>query len=185
MEFRLLTNFWEFAVLAAIGLLILGLSVAAFVLGGLRHFVLARDIEPTREWFESFDFSRYQALIQLFAPQDFEFLKSQPGYMPQLLARLRADRLAIAESYLNELQGDVRLLLNFANQASAGAGMDAGDFSAFLLKQELRFAVNIARLRCELALMKIGLRRQIEFENLLATVRPLVQCSRNLALQSV
>jgi len=185
MEVSRLMHFWGFTLLASIGLLILGLSAAAFVLGGMRRFVLARNLEPTHEWFEAFDFDRYQALVHLFSPQDFDFLRSQPGYTPELSARLKSDRLAIAESYLNELQTDVRLLLNFANRASAQEGADVDDFSAFLLKQEFRFAVTMARLRCELALMKVGVNRQIQFEKLLDTVRPLVQCSRTLALQAV
>ena len=178
-----MTHYWGVALLASIGLLILGLS--AFVLGGMRRFVLARHREPTHEWFEAFDFGRYQALAQLFAPQDFDFLRSQPGYTPDLSARLKSDRLKIAEGYLNELQTDVRLLLNFANRASAMGAVDADNFSAFLLKQEFRFIATMARLRCELALMKIGVNRQIEFEQLLDTVRPLVQCSRALAIQAI
>jgi hypothetical protein len=180
-----LTPYWGFALLASIGLLILSLSAAAFVLGGMRRFVMARNVEPTLEWFEAFDFSRYQALVQLFDPQDFEFLRSQPGYSPELTARLKSDRLAIAESYLNELQIDVRRLLNFANRASAHGGVDADNFSAFLLRQEFRFAASMTRLRCELALMKIGVSRQVQFEKLLDTVRPLVQCSRALAVQAI
>lgn len=180
-----MTLYWEFALFATIGLLVLVVSAAAFVLGGMRRFVLARHREPTHEWFEAFDFARYQALAQLFAPQDFDFLRSQPGYTPDLSARLKSDRLKIAESYLNELQTDVRLLLNFANRASAMGGVDADNFSAFLLKQEFRFTATMARLRCELALMKIGVNRQIEFEQLLDTVRPLVQCSRALAIQAI
>jgi hypothetical protein len=177
-------HLWEFALFASIGLLIVGLSVAVFALLGLRRFIVARNLEPTHEWVGAFDFRRYQALVQLFAPQDFDFLRSQPGYTPQLTARLKSDRLAIAEGYLDALQTDFRLLLNFANRVSAQGGADVNNFSAFLLKQEFRFAVTMTRLRCELALMKIGVNRQIEFERLLETVRPLVQCSRTLAIQA-
>jgi hypothetical protein len=180
-----LTHFWEVALLASIGLLIIGLCACAFVLGGLRRFVLARKLEPTPEWLESFDFARYEALMQLLAPEDFDFLRRQPGYTPELTARLKSDRLAIAQSYLDELQTDVRLLLNFANKASSQGTIDADNFSAFLLKQEFRFAVTMTRLRCELALMRMGVNRRIEFERLLDTVRPLVQCSRMLALQAI
>jgi hypothetical protein len=178
-----LTHFWEVALFTSIGFLTVGAG-ATYILVGLRKFVFARNLEPTPEWLEKFDLTRYEALIQLLAPQDFEFLRTQPGYTPQLAARLKSDRLAIARSYLDELQTDFRLLLNFANKASAQGVIDADDFSAFLLKQEFRFAVTVTRFRCELALMRIGVNRRIEFERLLDTVRPLVQCSRTFALQA-
>lgn len=175
--------YWEPAVWASIALLIACVAGVTFALGGIPRILRSRRLEPTREWFDSFDFDRYQPLLQLFAPDDFNFLKSQPGYTPELAARLKADRLAIAQSYLDELQSDVCLLLKFANSASAHASVDRDNFSAFLLKQEFRFTVIVARLRCELALMKMGLNRQIQFESLLDTVRPLVQISRTFAVQ--
>jgi hypothetical protein len=174
---------WGPAVWASATLVIACLVGVILALGGIPRMLRARRAEPTREWFESFDFTRYEALLQLLAPDDFNFLRSQPGYTPELAARLKADRLAIAQSYLDELQTNVCLLLKYANRASAHAAADGDNFSAFLLMQEFRFTVTVARLRCELGLMRLGVDRQIEFQKLLDTVRPIVQLSQMFSMQ--
>jgi hypothetical protein len=148
------------------------------------RFLLSREIEPTSDWLNRYDFSRYSALAGLLHPRDFEFLRTQPGYTPELSARLRADRLKIAECYLSQLERDVRLLLNFANHALVVSGEDRDGLSAFLLKQELSFAAKLAFLRAEIGLMKLGLLHQVSFDGLLESLRPLVLQSRVLALPS-
>jgi hypothetical protein len=147
-------------------------------------FLLSREIEPTQDWLDRYDFSRYSMLANLLQPRDFEFLRAQPGYTPELSARLKADRLKIAESYLAQLERDVRLLLNFANHALALSGADSDKLSAFLLKQELNFTAKLAFLRAEIVLMKLGLLHQISFDGLLESLRPLVLQSRVLAFSS-
>jgi hypothetical protein len=159
------------------------LTVTTAGLTGVCRFLLRRGAEPTREWFDNFDLQRYQGLTQLFDPQDFNFLKSQPGYSPDLTARLKSDRLKIAESYLRQLENDVRLLLNFVNRANGSAESEEQDFSGFVLKQEFKFAITMAWLRAELALMKVGVVQRVKFGNLIESLRPLVQCSQTLAVQ--
>jgi hypothetical protein len=148
------------------------------VLSGIWRFTTRRRVEPSLEWFSQFDFSRYSVLQNLFSPQDFEFLRSQPGYKPELCRRLRADRLKIAESYLRELERDVRMLLAFANRACANSTTAEEDISGFLLKQEIAFIVSLTRIRVQLCLLKTGLIHQVSFEQFLENLRPLVQQTR-------
>jgi hypothetical protein len=172
--------------LAFVMIVTLSAVTALFLAAGrpVGRFLLSREIEPTPDWLNSYDFSRYSVLASLLQPRDFEFLRTQPGYTPELSTRLKADRLKIAESYLSQLERDVRLLLNFANHALALSGADPDGLSAFLLKQELNFAARLAFLRAEITLMKVGLVHQISFDNLLEGLRPLVLQSRILAIPS-
>jgi hypothetical protein len=159
--------------------------VAALLLTAARpilNFFAHRQAEPTADWLSSFDFSRYAVLATLLHPRDFEFLKAQPGYAPELGARLRSERLKIAEVYLHQLERDVRLLLNFANHSVARSGTDHDGLSAFLLKKELRFAFELTKLRVALTMMRLGVWNQISFDALFESVRPLVVESRVLAL---
>jgi hypothetical protein len=177
-----LTGVWQSTFVLLVGVLFL-VAVLVVAIGGIWRFFLRRGAEPTAEWLEEFDFTRYRGLAQLFDPRDFDFLRSQPGYVPELSARLKADRLAIAASYLRQLETDMRLLLNLLNRTSRDLRPGQEDFSAFLLKQEFKFAISLFRLRVELTLMKFGLVQQIKFEEFLEGLRPLVQYSQRLALQ--
>jgi hypothetical protein len=156
-----------------IGIAVIACGFAALLLRSSVPFFLERQVSPTAEWLREFDLSRYETLTQLFHPKDYEFLASQPGYTPELSARLRSERLEIAKAFLDQLEWDARLLINFANQYVANAADDAGNFSGFILRQEVRFGITLAILRFQLRLMERGLVHRIQFERLLQSIRPL------------
>jgi hypothetical protein len=157
------------------------LSLGTVGLNVLR-FISKRDLEADANWVIEFDLSRYDGLGQLFQPDDFDFLASQPGYTRKLGARLRSDRIRIAQGYLNRLERDVRLLLNTANRMAVRSSEDANGFSAFLLKTEVSFAVSLTILRSRLLLMRAGLHTPIPFNVLLNSLEPLVLRSQELAV---
>ena len=132
---------------AVLGVLFVVLLTTAAVAHSVWQFFFWRPSEINPEWLEQFTVARYQGLAKLFDREDFDFLKRQPGFSPELTARLRADRIKIAYSYLDRLSHDVRQLLSIANQSLATATHDEGDFSAFLLKQEYLFAAGLLSIR--------------------------------------
>lgn len=163
------------------GVVAIAVAVCGFAIFLLRTsltFFLERQETPTIEWLRDFNFSRYDTLTQLFHPEDFEFLESQPGYTPELSARLRSERLEIANAFLVQLEHDARLLINFANQSMANAVDDTGNFSGFVLKHEIQFGITLAILRFQLRLMEKGIVRRVQFEQLLKSIRPLALQSR-------
>lgn len=165
---------------------ILSLAIAVFFTAVclIWKFLTYRGEQPGADWLSGFDLSRYDVLDNLFHPRDFDFLKGQPGYTPDLSARLKADRLRIAESYLSQLERDVRMLLTVASRAAARSDADHDQLSGFLLKQEVKFAWNLLNLRIQITLMKAGVLQQISFDQMLESLRPLVLESRVLALPS-
>ena len=157
-------------------------AVLYAILGVLLVVLLtAAAIVHDREWLEEFNVARYQGLAKLFDREDFDFLTRQPGFSPELVARLRVDRLKIASSYLDRLERDVRQLLSIANRSLATATHDQGDFSAFLLKQEFRFATSLLSIRFQLFLIRCGLLRYARFDAVLDILPPLVLQSRLLS----
>jgi hypothetical protein len=175
---RLSAVIWESAAAISGAGALLTVGLFPTVLSGVWRFATRRSVEPTLEWFSEFDFSRYSTLPKLFSPEDFDFLRSQPGYQPELGSRLRSERLKIAEGYLRELERDIRMLLALATRACAHATSPEEDISGFLLKQEIAFIFSLARIRIQLSLMKAGLVKQVSFEAFLESLRPLLQQTR-------
>ena len=166
---------------AILGVLLVVLLTAAAIVHSLWQFFFWRPAEIDPEWLEEFNVARYQGLAKLFDREDFDFLTRQPGFSPELAARLRVDRLKIASSYLDRLERDVRQLLSIANRSLATATHDQGDFSAFLLKQEFRFATSLLSIRFQLFLIRCGLLRYARFDAVLDILPPLVLQSRLLS----
>jgi len=166
---------------AVLGVLLVVLLTMAAVAHSVWQFFFWRPAEINPEWLEEFTVARYQGLAKLFDREDFNFLQRQPGFSPELTARLRADRLKIARSYVDRLAHDVRQLLLIANQSLATATHDEGDFSAFLLKQEYLFAAGLVSIRFQLFLMRCGLLRYVRFDAVLDILPPLVLQSKLLS----
>src|SRR5271166_3012608 len=67
----------------------------------------------TAEWFESFSIDHFAPMERLLDRSDFEFLSRQPGYRPEIGARLLKERKRMFLGYLRLLIGDFNQLLRF------------------------------------------------------------------------
>jgi len=173
---------YQIELLIATGLISAVASCFGAVAVNVVRFMSKRDVEADAHWVAEFDLERYRGLAELFRRDDFDFLEAQPGYVPAIAARLRADRIKIARGYLDRLEREIRVLLNTANRMAVRSSEDVNDFSAFLLKREVSFAVTLTLLRSRLFLMSAGIRRPIPFDDLLNSLQPLVTQSRQMAL---
>ena len=58
------------------------------------------------KWIDELSIDRYRPMMRLLDPEDFEFLRSQPGITSRQVARLRAQRCRIFRGYLRSLSAD-------------------------------------------------------------------------------
>src|SRR5579883_2970682 len=89
------------------------ISVAASAAMMLAAVILIRKVASaggslpvTAEWIDELSIERYRPMMRLLDEGDLEFLRSQPGYTPKMLTRLRIQRCAIFRDYLNCLSSD-------------------------------------------------------------------------------
>lgn len=103
------------------------------------------------DWWEHFSAERYVPLCQLLSEEDFLFLRSQPGYRPEMERRLRQRRAAICRSYLAEIRQDF-LRLQGVGLALLASGQAEPELQEKLFRQRVRFtrAWYSARLQVEL-----------------------------------
>jgi hypothetical protein len=124
------------------------------------HAVWRRMVSPdislpaTAEWIEELSPERYRPMMHLFDPEDLEFLRSQPGFTPQMASRLRAQRCQIFRGYLRTLDEDfqrvaaaMKLILTFSSH-------DRPDLASILLRQQVKFRFAMTAVQVRLFLYR-------------------------------
>ena len=64
------------------------------------------NLPVTAEWIDELSIERYRPMARLLDGDDLEFLRSQPGFTPDVLNKLRSQRCQIFRGYLRCLQSD-------------------------------------------------------------------------------
>jgi hypothetical protein len=110
---------------------------------------------------EAADFSldRYQPMGRLMAEEDLVFLKSQPGYRPEMGRRWKRERRRIFRLYLAELKTDFRRLHAHARKLVAASEADSAALMEILMKQQVAFLMATTALEFRVALQRIGIGR--------------------------
>jgi hypothetical protein len=104
-----------------------------------------------------FSLDRYQPMARLLADDDLLFLKSQPGYRPEIGACWQRERRRIVRIYLKELKSDFHRLHAQARELVAQSGADSADLVQVLMKQQMTFFRATTALEFHLVLQRIGL----------------------------
>lgn len=140
---------WIF--LSALLLLCAGLAAAYFAL--LRQVCAVRDGLPiTTEWINELSIERYRPMLGLLDPHETQFLASQPGFTPQMAARLRWQRCQIFREYLRELRDDFRRVSMALGILMVQSRHDRPDLARALVQRRFAFAVRFAVIRMRLLL---------------------------------
>lgn len=132
------------------------IPLAAFLLPVLFRLLRPCQLsELTAEWFESFHIACYQPMRGLLAPEDFQFLRRQPGFDPSLFRKLRRDRLRIFRQYLNRLIIDFNRLHTLARLIISQSSEDQSALFAKLLSIRLKFWISIMRVEVSYLLCRV------------------------------
>jgi hypothetical protein len=105
----------------------------------------------------TFSLDRYEPMSRLLAEEDFLFLKSHPGYRPEMGARWKRERRQVLRMYLNDLKDDFRRLHAQARKLAAHSDVDSGDLVKVLMKQQVTFLWTTSYLELRLALEPLGM----------------------------
>ena len=108
------------------------------------------------EWFDSFSLESFSPMERLLDQSDFEFLSRQPGYRPEIGARLLKERKRLFSSYLRLLIGDFNQLLRIARLMIVHSTEDRPEFAKMLWQQQVKFYVAVCSVRVRVALYPLG-----------------------------
>jgi hypothetical protein len=141
-----------------IGLLIF---IAIAVLGGitflLRKVSLSRASPATAEWLDELSLDRYRPMLRLLDADDLDFLSSQPGVTPGMVAALRVQRTRIFRGYLKSLEADFARVCFAIKLLMVQSKCDRPDLAGALVHQQTRFALAVLMVNVRVLLYRYGL----------------------------
>jgi len=105
---------------------------------------------------DEFSLARYEPMGKLLADEDFLFLAAQPGYRPEIGAKLRRERRQIFRLYLRELSHDFHRLHAEARRMVAASTADQSELVTLLLRQQLAFWRGMAAIEVRLAFGRLS-----------------------------
>jgi hypothetical protein len=129
--------------------------MAALVVMRLLAYRTAAD--PTQIETTGFSLERYQPMARLLAEEDFLFLAAQPGYRPEIGAKLRRERRRIFRLYLRDLAHDFQHLHAEARAMVAESREEHAELVGILIRQEIVFWRAMSGLELRLWLDQAGL----------------------------
>jgi len=143
------------AAMAAIVTLGLGLGLGILFLArylGSDHAVLP----VTTDWLSELSIERYLPMLRLLDARDFQFLRSQPGYTPQMASRFRRQRVQAFRAYLRLLVADFGRVDTALQVILAQSEGERPELASVLWERRLRFACGVMLVRCRLVLFGWG-----------------------------
>lgn len=124
----------------------------------LRAFSVKGNLPLNSDWIDDLTDDRYRPMLRLLDEDDFNYLKSQPGYTHEMGAKFRAQRLRIFESYLSWIRGDFARLSMALSVLTLQSKHDRPDLATALLRHRVAFAFGLMVVHARLWLYRGGFR---------------------------
>jgi len=96
-------------------------------------------------------------MMRLLREEDFQFLRSQPGFTPRMETRLRAARYRIFRGYLGCLKTDFGRVCLALKVLMVQSQFDRPDLASVLVRQQVAFACGTIRIQFQLMLYRWGI----------------------------
>ena len=142
--------------LATSTLVCLALLLALFLV--IRKIGFAgSDLPVTAEWIDELSIERYRPMSRLLDAGDVDFLRSQPGFTPKMLEKLRRQRRQIFRGYLRCLQSDFGRVCSAIKLVMLQSQHDRPDLAAALIRHQFTFACGMLLVHGRLTLYGLGM----------------------------
>jgi len=140
--------------------LAIALALLLLVIGGILIRNILRtgsNLPLSADWIEELSIERYRPMLRMLDSADIEFLRSQPGFTPQMGAKLRQQRAQMFSGYLRSLESDFARVCSATKLVMLHSNQDRPDLARTLLRQQFQFATGMLNVRCQLFLYRWGL----------------------------
>lgn len=110
----------------------------------------------TSEWIDDLSLDRYRPMLRMLDGDDIAFLRSQPGFTPDMAKKLRAQRTQIFRGYLRSLETDFGRVCAAIKLVMLQSSYDRPELAETLLRQQVTFACAMLSVRVHLVLYSLG-----------------------------
>jgi hypothetical protein len=131
------------------------LMIAAVLL--IRKVAVPGSLPVTAEWIDELSIERYRPMMRLLDGGDLEFLRSQPGYTPRMVTRLRIQRCLIFRGYLRCLSSDFGRVCSAIKLVMLQSRHDRPDLAGALMRHQALFMAGVVSVHFRLFLYRWGL----------------------------
>jgi hypothetical protein len=108
------------------------------------------------EWLEELSTDRYRPMMRLLDSDDLEFLKSTPGFQPEMVSQMRKERCQIFRSYLKCLESDFQRVCCAVKILMMQADQDRPDLASLLLRSQMAFGWGVLAIQFRATLYSYG-----------------------------
>jgi len=136
------------------------LAVQAAVLLLVNQCRIVRREQPMTcdaNWLSQVPANRYRPMLRLLDERDFALMRVQPGFTPDMTARMRRQRAQIFARYLDSLQTDFRALTHTIKLILIQSEVDRPDLARMLVRVQILFALGMVLIRVRLWLYRWNL----------------------------
>ena len=141
--------------IAAFALVCIGFA-GAIVLLLQKTALLGATMPATIDWIDELSADRYRPMLRLLGDEDLEFLRSQPGCTPKILAALRRERVEIFRGYLCRLGIDFGRTCAALRLRMVQASCDRPDLASTLVCSQVAFAAGMVAVQVKLVFYSWG-----------------------------
>ena len=135
-----------------------GLAVVAAVIALAHKLTLtAASLPLTAEWIDDLSIERYRPMMHLLDASDMECLRSQPGFTPGMVAKLRTERCQVFRGYLRCLNADFQRVCVALKLLMLHSRFDRPDLASVLVRQQVMFEIGMVLVGLRLFLYRWGL----------------------------
>jgi len=116
-----------------------------------------KDLPVTSEWIDELSLDRYRPMLRMLDGGDIAFLRSQPGFTPDMARKLRRQRTQIFRGYLRSLETDFGRVCAAIKLIMLQSKDDRPELAEALLRQQVTFACAMLSVRGRLFLYSKGI----------------------------
>jgi len=113
--------------------------------------------ENLEKWLEDLSMDQYRPMMRLLDSGELAYLKTMPGFQPQMAFRLRQQRCRIFRTYLTCLDTDFQRICYAIKVRMLQSNCDRPDLAAVLLRSQIAFGWGVLTVQLRVALYGWGI----------------------------